>query len=111
MLVFYEMDLGLNHVVRKYSTPVENTAHMLIPVPGEPYGPSGVLVVCEGFIIYKKADHDERECMIPIRNDQSEGRGAFFNCYSNYTTKDLFFFLISNEYGDIFKVSLDFTNN
>jgi len=84
---------------------------MLIPVPGEPYGPSGVLVVCEGFIIYKKADHDERECMIPIRNDQSEGRGAFFNCYSNYTTKDLFFFLISNEYGDIFKVSLDFTNN
>jgi len=30
MLVFYEMDLGLNHVVRKYSTPVDNSAHLLI---------------------------------------------------------------------------------
>lgn len=69
MLVFYEMDLGLNHVVRKYSTPVDNSAHMLIQVPGEPYGPSGIVVVCENFIVYKKVDHDDRECAIPIRND------------------------------------------
>jgi len=69
MLVFYEMDLGLNHVVRKYSTPVDNTAHMLIQVPGEPYGPGGILVICDNLIIYKKADHEDRECMISMRFD------------------------------------------
>ena len=31
MLTFYELDLGLNHVVRKYSEPLEDTANMLIP--------------------------------------------------------------------------------
>lgn len=69
MLIFYEMDLGLNHVVRKYSTPVDNSAHMIIPVPGEPYGPGGIIVVCENFLVYKKVDHDDRECAIPLRNE------------------------------------------
>ena len=110
MLVFYEMDLGLNHVVRKYSTPVDNSAHLLIAVPGEPYGPSGIIVVCENMISYKKVDHDERDCAIPVRNDSSQ-RGTFFTCHSTYTSKELFFFLLSNEYGDIFKISLDFTNS
>lgn len=69
MLVFYEMDLGLNHVIRKYSTPVDNSSHMIIAVPGEPFGPSGVLVVSETSICYKKADHDDRECPIQVRNE------------------------------------------
>lgn len=30
MLTFYELDLGLNHVVRKYSEPLEDTANHLI---------------------------------------------------------------------------------
>ena len=30
MLTFYELDLGLNPVVRKYSEPLEDTANMLI---------------------------------------------------------------------------------
>ncbi|CDW71789.1 splicing factor 3b subunit 3 [Stylonychia lemnae] len=110
MLVFYEMDLGLNHVVRKYSTPVENSAHLLIQVPGEPYGPSGIIVVCENMVCYKKVDHDDRECSIPIRYDQVEERGTFFTCNTTHTSKDLFFFLLCSEYGDIFKVNLDFTN-
>ena len=29
-LTFYEMDLGLNHVIRKNIFPVDNSAHMLI---------------------------------------------------------------------------------
>ena len=51
------MDLGLNHVVRKYSTPVDATAHMLIQVPGDGDFPGGILVVCEDFLVYKKVDH------------------------------------------------------
>ena len=31
MLTFYEMDLGLNHVIRKHAEVVPQTAHLLIP--------------------------------------------------------------------------------
>lgn len=63
------MDLGLNHVTRKYCTPVDNTAHLLIQVPGDPDGPSGIIVACSGFLIYKKADHEDIEVNLPRRND------------------------------------------
>ena len=33
-LTFYELDLGLNHVVRKYSEPLDEHANFLISVPG-----------------------------------------------------------------------------
>lgn len=46
MLTFYEMDLGLNHVVRKSAEEIPSDAHMLIPVPGDPDGPGGILVCC-----------------------------------------------------------------
>lgn len=53
MLTFYEMDLGLNHVIRKQAEPLPKSAHLLIPVPGLPDGPSGVLVCCENKVVYK----------------------------------------------------------
>lgn len=43
-LTFYELDLGLNTVVRKWSDPVDNGANLLIAVPGGADGPGGVLV-------------------------------------------------------------------
>ena len=67
-LTFYEMDLGLNHVIRKHIFPVDKTAHMLIQVPGD-NGPSGIIVVCEDFLVYKRADHNEIKCYIPLRLD------------------------------------------
>lgn len=105
MLIFYEMDLGLNHVVRKYSTPVDNSAHLLIQVPGEPYGPGGILVVCENFLVYKKVDHDDRECAIPLRSDQREG--LFIISQATFISKNLIFFLIQSEFGDLYRVNID----
>jgi len=104
MLIFYEMDLGLNHVVRKYSTPVDNSAHGLVAVPGEPYGPGGVLVACEGFLVYKKADHEERAVRVPLRHGEA---GAFIVAHSTFISKNLFFFLLQSEHGDLYKVSVD----
>ena len=40
-LTFYELDLGLNHVVRKYSEGLEEHGNFLISVPGGNDGPSG----------------------------------------------------------------------
>jgi len=51
-LTLYELDLGLNHVTRKWSQQVDNGANLLIPVPGGADGPGGVLVCAENFIIY-----------------------------------------------------------
>ena len=52
LLVFYELDLGLNNMTRKWSRPTHRAANALIPVPGvEGGGPGGVLVcagVCGG---------------------------------------------------------------
>jgi len=39
------MDFGMNTVIRKKESTVDRTAHMLIPVPGAPEGPGGILVV------------------------------------------------------------------
>ncbi|CAF4372124.1 unnamed protein product, partial [Adineta steineri] len=52
-LTFYELDLGLNHVVRKYSEPLEKFANLLITVPAGTEGPSGVLVCSENYITFK----------------------------------------------------------
>ena len=66
MLTFYELDLGLNHVTRKWSEEVDPSANMLISVPGGADGPGGVLVCSENFIVYKNqvcgrmALHDDR---------------------------------------------------
>ena len=67
-LTFYELDLGLNHVVRKYSEPLDYFANMLIAVPGGNEGPSGVLICCENYIIYKNfGDQMDIKCPIPRR--------------------------------------------
>ncbi|CAF4035623.1 unnamed protein product, partial [Rotaria magnacalcarata] len=67
-LTFYELDLGLNHVVRKYSEPLEKFANLLITVPGGSEGPSGVLVCSENYITFKNfGDQPDIRCPIPKR--------------------------------------------
>ncbi|KAJ6432741.1 hypothetical protein OIU84_019892 [Salix udensis] len=58
-LTFHELDLGLNHVSRKWSEQVDNGANMLAMVPGGGDGPSGVLVRVENFVIYKNQGHPD----------------------------------------------------
>jgi len=83
-LTFYEMDLGLNHVIRKNILPLDSTAHMLIQVPGDE-GPAGILVVCEDFLVYKRPDHEERKCYFPQRYDQNRERGLFISSHSTFS--------------------------
>lgn len=78
-MVVYEVDLGLNHVIRKFAEPVPDTAHALVAIPAgeESQGPSGVIILCENYLIYKKQDHEDRICSIPIRYDQNTQNGVF----------------------------------
>lgn len=107
-LVFYELDLGLNHVVRKWSDAVDNGANLLIPVPGGADGPGGVLVCAENFIIYRNQDHEEVRAVIPRRSDLPGDRGVLIVSYASHKKKAYSFFLIQSEYGDIYKVTLGY---
>ena len=79
MLTYYELDLGLNHVVRKWSEATDPRANLLVQVPGGQLassdrfdGPSGVLVCCEDHIIYRHVDVPQHRVPIPRRKHPLE---------------------------------------
>ena len=106
-LTYYELDLGLNHVVRKWTEPIDNGANRLIAVPGGADGPGGVLICCENFLVYKHEDHRDVRAVIPRRHDLPHDRGVLVVAAATHKQKAMFFFLVQTEYGDIFKVTLD----
>ncbi|PQM39832.1 splicing factor 3B subunit 3-like [Prunus yedoensis var. nudiflora] len=110
-LTFYELDLGLNHVSRKWSDQVDNGANLLVTVPGGGDGPSGVLVCAENFVIYKNQDKPDLRAVIPRRADLPAERGVLIVSAAMHKQKSMFFFLLQTEYGDIFKVTLDHDND
>jgi len=108
-LTLYELDLGLNHVVRRWSDPVDNGANLLISVPGGGDGPGGVLVCAENFIIFKNEGHPEVRAVVPRREDLPAERGVLLVAAATHRMKAMFFFLVQSEYGDIYKVTLDYS--
>lgn len=113
-LVFYELDLGLNHVVRKLSTPVEEDAYKILPVPGGRDGPGGVIVFSLQHIRYKSLQSSLSDyiCSIPLRETVSHmdsKRGNFIVACALHRQKGLFFYLLCTELGDLFKLEMDCT--
>ncbi|TFY66687.1 hypothetical protein EVG20_g4405 [Dentipellis fragilis] len=100
LLTYYELDLGLNHVVRKWSEPTDPRANLLVQVPGgqlassDRYdGPSGVL----------------HRVPIPRRKHplEDKDRGVIITSAVMHKMKGAFFFLLQSEEGDLFKVTID----
>ena len=108
-LVYYELDLGLNHVVRKWSDPVDRTASMLLQVPGGTDGPSGVLVCGLDNITYRHSNQDAFRVAIPRRRGITENpeRKRCITAGVMHRMRGAFFFLLQSEDGDLFKVTLD----
>ena len=109
LLVYYELDLGLNHVVRKWSDPVDRTATMLFQVPGGGDGPSGVLVCGLDNITYRHSNQDPFRVSIPRRKGATENPDRKRTIVSGvmHKMRGAFFFLLQSEDGDLFKVTLD----
>ncbi|KAL5711133.1 hypothetical protein ACHQM5_021624 [Ranunculus cassubicifolius] len=110
VLTFYELDLGLNHVSRKWSEAIDNGANMLVTVPGGGDGPSGILVCAENFVIYKNQGHQDVRAVIPRRADLPAERGVLIVSAATHRHKSNFFFLLQTEYGDVFKCTLEHDN-
>jgi splicing factor 3B subunit 3 len=133
MLTYYELDLGLNHVVRKWSEPTDPRANLLVQVPGGQLassdrfdGPSGVLVCCEDHIIYRHMDAPQHRVPIPRRRHPLEDRERGLivvaavmhkmKVHSQFNNSTLivdifpqgaFFFLLQSEDGDLYKVTIE----
>lgn len=108
-LVYYELDLGLNHVVRKWSDAVDRTATLLFQVPGGADGPSGVLVCAEDNITYRHMNQDAFRVPIPRRSGPTENpeRKRYITAGVMHKMRGAFFFLLQTEDGDLFKVTID----
>ncbi|KAI9795517.1 MAG: pre-mRNA-splicing factor rse1 [Piccolia ochrophora] len=108
-LVYYELDLGLNHVVRKWSDSVDRTASMLFQVPGGADGPSGVLVCGKDNITYRHSNQDPFRVAIPRRRGVTEDPQRARNITAGvmHKMRGAFFFLLQTEDGDLFKVTLE----
>jgi splicing factor 3B subunit 3 len=108
-LVYYELDLGLNHVVRKWTEPVDRTSSMLFQVPGGADGPSGVLVCGEENITYRHSNQDTFRVAVPRRRGVTENpeRKRIITSGVMHKMRGAFFFLLQTEDGDLFKVTID----
>lgn len=115
-LVYYELDLGLNHVVRKWSDLVDPTASMLFQVPGGNDGPSGVLVCGEESVTYRHSNQEAFRVPIPRRRGATEDPQRKRVIVAGVMHKlkgsaGAFFFLLQTEDGDLFKVTLDMSED
>ncbi|TKA75708.1 Pre-mRNA-splicing factor rse1 [Cryomyces minteri] len=108
-LVYYELDLGLNHVVRKWTDSVDRTANMLFQVPGGADGPSGVLVCGEESITYRHSNQEAFRVAIPRRKGSTEDpeRKRYIVAGVMHKMRGAFFFLLQSEDGDLFKVTIE----
>jgi splicing factor 3B subunit 3 len=108
-LVYYELDLGLNHVVRKWTDSVDRTANILFQVPGGTDGPSGVLVCGEENITYRHSNQEAFRVPIPRRRGATEDpqRKRYIVAGVMHKLRGTFFFLLQTEDGDLFKATID----
>jgi splicing factor 3B subunit 3 len=134
LLVYYELDLGLNHVTRRYASPVRDQSYVLLAVPGGADGPGGVLVCSPGRVTYRNLVDEEdaaEEAAAVIREDGAPTPGptiietlmphrvgatldsrvssVMVVCGTMHRHKDVFFFILCTEHGDLIKAELDWS--
>jgi len=106
-LAYYELDLGLNHVSRRWATTTHRTAYCLAALPGGMDGPSGVLVAGEDWIEYLHEGLQKKVvCAIPRRELHPPDRGILIIQMIVHRQKKTFFALAQSELGDLYKITL-----
>jgi len=113
-LAYYELDLGLNHVSRRWATAVHRTACCLAALHGGAEGPSGVLVGGEDWIEYlheglstSGKDVSKIICAVPRRSLHPKEKGLLITKITVHKQKkSKFFALAQSEMGDVYKVSI-----
>lgn len=112
-VAYYELDLGLNHVSRKWATSaIQSTACCLAAVPGGGNGPGGVLIGSEDWIEYVHNTQSPAQgpikCRIPQRRFPQRSGTLVTQITLYRQKKSKFFALAQSELGDVFKVTFHF---
>lgn len=108
VLVFYRVDLGLNHVVREYAEVVDYSSNLLFQVPGGLDGPSGVVVCALEKVTYRQIDHETLMVPIPRRQGALENPDRQRRIVAGvvHRLKGDFFLLLQTDDGDLFKLTM-----
>ncbi|KAG5361182.1 Pre-mRNA-splicing factor RSE1 [Yarrowia sp. C11] len=104
-LVLYELDLGLNHVIRKAPVDVPNSTSHVTAVPGGNDGPGGVLVFSTNAVVHHLTDGGGSTKIALPR--ASSGYDNVIISSALHQSRDLFFYIVQNTRGDLFKISRD----
>jgi len=126
-IAYYELDLGLNHVVRRWAkNVVVPKSNVLAALPGGGDGPGGVLVCGENFVEYlhetittsnpnnsTQQQQQRMVCAIPrreIETTRADGGSPKPTLIQNITIhkqkkRGKFFALLQTELGDVYKLS------
>ncbi|CAN6637597.1 pre-mRNA-splicing factor Rse1p [Trichomonascus vanleenenianus] len=105
-LTYYELDLGLNHVIKRWSDAVDRDANYLVRVPGGHDGPSGVLVCSNGSICYRHVGRPSVRVPIPRRRDTKEDYPVYIVASDVHKARGEFFFLLQTSLSDVFKLTM-----
>ena len=106
-LTYYELDLGLNHVTRKWAEEIDPTSNSLISVPGGDEGPGGVIICAENCVMYKNQDHAFIRAPLPRRLGYLQDSLMIVST-ATHKQKGMFFFLAQSEVGDLYKITLTY---
>ncbi|ODV59084.1 U2 snRNP complex subunit RSE1 [Ascoidea rubescens DSM 1968] len=111
-LTFYELDLGLNHVIKKSTSLIDESSNFLIHVPGGNDGPSGVLVGCKNFIQYRNFSNKNSKILtLPIPRRIVDYEDNYIITGVVHSIKNSFFFLLQSNLGDLFKVIINYSKS
>lgn len=111
LLTFYELDQGLNHIIRrKASLPPGislSSVTCLIPLPGFI---GGLFVCCQSYIIYCHPEAGREMVLpLPVRKDTN---GTIITTFVYHKLKkNNFFIMCQSTVGDLFKITVDFNED
>lgn len=108
-VVIYEVDLGLNQVIRKKVIPVSQNARMLLSIPVTDTIIGGFCVIFDEKVQYRSISGDVVfEINFPTRIDlYKKKKNLQIIAHASYKLKNTFYFLLQNERGDMFKLWLE----
>eukprot|EP00834_Sanchytrium_tribonematis_P003169 NODE_115_length_18417_cov_0.666012.p1 type:complete len:1040 gc:universal NODE_115_length_18417_cov_0.666012:1050-4169(+) len=99
-VVFYELDLGLNTMILKFSHKVDSQSHKVIQVPSG-LGPSGVLVFAINSVTWVHPKNEPITAPYPQRDLDAN---VMVNCVTLFKSKKQFFYILQFNNGDVFKL-------
>ncbi|KAL7720928.1 Pre-mRNA-splicing factor rse-1 [Entamoeba marina] len=109
-LVLYELDLGLNHVTRKHSEPINPTSNYLIPIPSVIDGvPLGLFICSENEITWYSFGSLPVTIPLPRRDNLKSKQTTIITSHITHVRKGKHFILLQNEFGDLLKITFTTT--